>query len=48
MVAPDIYGADGETTTKGVRSELGIQRDGRYTRQEPLPATRTSTPTPTT
>lgn len=34
MVAPDIYGADGETTTKGVRSELGIQRDGRYTRQE--------------
>lgn len=32
-VAPDIYGADGVTTTKGVRSELGIQSDGRYTKQ---------------
>lgn len=32
-VAPDIYAADGVTTSKGVRSELGIQKDGRYTKQ---------------
>lgn len=31
-VAPDIIAADGVTTSKGVRSELGIQADGRYTR----------------
>lgn len=32
-VAPDIYAADGVTTSKGVRDELGIQKDGRYTKQ---------------
>lgn len=33
-VAPDIYAADGVTTSKGVRSELGVVRDGQYLRQE--------------
>lgn len=33
-VAPDIYAADGETTTKGVRSELGVVSNGQYLRQE--------------
>lgn len=31
-VAPDIFAADGVTTSKGVRSELGVQTDGKYTR----------------
>ena len=31
-IAPDIYMMDGVTTVKGVRSELGIPRDGKYTR----------------
>ncbi len=33
-VAPDIYAADGETTSKGVRSELGVVSNGQYLRQE--------------
>ena len=33
-VAPDIFGADGVTTSKGVRSELGVQKDGKFTRAE--------------
>ena len=40
MTAPDIYGADGETTTAACALELGIQRDGRHTPgREALPAT---------
>lgn len=31
-VAPLIFGADGETTSKGVRDELGMAKDGRFTR----------------
>lgn len=31
-VAPVIYGADGVSTSKGVRDELGIAKDGRFTR----------------
>lgn len=31
-VAPLIYAADGVTTSKGVRSELGIYPDGKFTR----------------
>lgn len=31
-VAPDIYNADGVTTKKGLRDELGIPRDGRFSR----------------
>lgn len=31
-VAPLIYGADGVSTSKGVRSELGVSPDGKYTR----------------
>lgn len=31
-VSPLIYGADGESTSKGVRSELGVSPDGRFTR----------------
>ncbi|KGN81932.1 collagen-binding protein [Porphyromonas sp. COT-290 OH860] len=31
--APLIYGADGKSVSLGVRSELGIARDGRFTRQ---------------
>ena len=31
-VAPLIYGADGVSTSKGARSELGVAKDGRYTR----------------
>lgn len=31
-VAPLIYGRDGVSTSKGVRDELGISPDGRYTR----------------
>ena len=31
-VAPDIYAADGVTTSKGVRSELGVSVDGEFTR----------------
>ena len=33
-VAPDIYAADGVRTSKGVRSELGVQADGSYTQQK--------------
>ena len=33
-VAPLIYGADGVSTTKGVRSELGISAQGGFTRAE--------------
>lgn len=33
-VAPDIYAADGERTSKGVRSELGVVSNGQYLRQE--------------
>lgn len=32
-VAPDIFAADGVTTTKGVRGELAVQEDGMYYRQ---------------
>lgn len=32
-VAPDIYAADGVTTSKGQRDELGARADGRYLRQ---------------
>lgn len=32
-VAPLIYGADGVSTSKGVRSELGVYPDGKYTRK---------------
>ena len=31
-IAPMIYAADGKTMTKGVRNELGVSADGRYTR----------------
>lgn len=31
-VSPLIYGADGVSTSKGVRSELGMSPDGKYTR----------------
>lgn len=31
-VSPLIYGADGVTTSKGVRSELGMSPDGKFTR----------------
>ncbi len=31
-VAPMIYGADGVSTSKGVRSELGVYPDGKFTR----------------
>lgn len=31
-VAPLIYAADGKTTSKGVRSELGVTADGQFTR----------------
>lgn len=31
-VAPVIYGADGVSTSKGARSELGVAKDGRFTR----------------
>lgn len=31
-VSPLIYGADGVSTSKGVRSELGVSPDGKYTR----------------
>lgn len=31
-VAPMIYAADGVSTSKGVRSELGVTADGKYTR----------------
>ncbi|GIM61723.1 SusC/RagA family TonB-linked outer membrane protein [Capnocytophaga canis] len=31
-VAPNIYAADGVTTSKGVRSELSVTPDGRFTR----------------
>lgn len=31
-VAPLIYGADGVSTSKGVRSELGVSPDGKFTR----------------
>lgn len=31
-VAPLIYGADGVSTSKGVRDELGMAKDGRFTR----------------
>ena len=31
-IAPDIYMMDGVTTVKGGRSELGIPKDGKYTR----------------
>lgn len=31
-VAPLIYAADGVTTSKGVRDELGMAKDGRFTR----------------
>ena len=31
-VAPLIYGADGVSTSKGVRSELNVQPDGKFTR----------------
>ena len=31
-VAPDIYAADGVTTSKGVRDELNVTPDGRYMR----------------
>lgn len=31
-VAPLIYAADGVTTSKGVRGELGVTADGKYTR----------------
>ena len=31
-VAPLIYGADGVSTSKGVRGELGVQPDGKFTR----------------
>lgn len=33
-IAPDIYAADGERTSKGVRGEMGVQRDGSYTRRK--------------
>ena len=32
-VAPDIFAADGVTTSKGLRDELGVVADGRYLRQ---------------
>lgn len=31
-VAPRIYGADGVSTTLGARGELGVSKDGKYTR----------------
>ena len=31
-VSPLIYGADGVSTSKGVRSELGMSPDGKFTR----------------
>ena len=31
-VAPQIYAADGVTTSLGVRDELGVSPDGKYTR----------------
>ena len=31
-VAPQIYAADGVSTSLGVRDELGVSRDGKYTR----------------
>lgn len=31
-VAPLIYAADGVTTSKGARDELGVSKDGKYTR----------------
>ncbi len=31
-VAPMIYGADGVTTSKGARDELGVSADGKFTR----------------
>ncbi len=31
-IAPDIYAADGKTTSKGQRDELGIYKDGKYTK----------------
>lgn len=31
-IAPDIYAADGVTTSKGQRDELGIYKDGKYTK----------------
>ena len=31
-VAPLIYGADGQSTSYGVRDELGVYKDGKYTR----------------
>lgn len=32
-VAPDIIASDGESTSKGVRGELGVRTDGMYQRQ---------------
>ncbi len=31
-IAPDIYAADGVTTSKGQRDELGVYKDGKYTK----------------